>query len=351
MGIFLRGWPFWCLGAAVILNFFQFLVSPYDILKDKTTITAALDVGVKSFPNTLFGNCHLQLEYLSNNIIKKSIIIGGINPVFWVEYALLITTFSIVFLVYFKSKKIINVHGEIFSPQWAIIIGLILLTLDQVRYINTSVIIIKKNFYTWSSYCFHGDFGWLFDILAYIPVYFALGAIITIFIRVVMRVSPDNADIKFNNIGLKLEHNFISGTMTWVSLISITFFVFWLAGTNIGISASVFYALQAFFVFLLILGLLLYSGYRSYKINIWYQNEFELIREKIAADRKVSAQEVLDTEVSDSGIAGNPFFEFMGVEGKNFGKLFAAIAGPIIGYLASTVPDIQKVLAAYKALI
>lgn len=351
MATFLRGWPYWCIGSAIILNFFQLLVSPHEILTDRKSIIAALESGKRTFSHTSFGSCQLQLDYLASNVNNKSIIVGGVNPVFWVEIILLMTTFSIVFLIYFRSKNIIKLDTTIFSFRWSIATGAILLMIDQIRYINTSVTIIKKNFYTWSSYCFHGDLGWLFDVLAYVPVYFSLGAIITIFVRVVMRVSPDNANIKFNNIGMKLEHKFISGTMTWVSLISITFFVFWLTGTNIGITASIFYAAQAVVIFLLILCLLMYSGYRSYTINSWYQNQFEITREKIAVTRKIDVQEVLDSDVLESGIAENPFDEFMGVEGKNFGKLFAAIAGPIVGYLASTVPGIQKVLAAYKALI
>jgi len=154
--------------------------------------------------------------------------------------------------------------------------------------------------------------------------------------------------VTYNFLNLEGEYNFLSGTMTWVSAISVVFFVIWVAGTGIGITASVFYATQAAIVFCLILGLLLFFGFRSYKLNVWYDEEFEAARSKIATDRGVKPQQIPNDEVEKSGVAENPFQSFIGPHGKNFGKLFAAIAGPIVGYLSITVPVIQKVMKVFK---
>ncbi|MEP2984622.1 MAG: hypothetical protein ABJN39_07840 [Sulfitobacter sp.] len=258
------------------MNVAQLLVSPIAKIADAETIKNLLASGDRSIAATRFGNCTAQLDYLTLNINDENLItLGGIRPVFGVEIFLLVTTFLIVFLVWHKGQNLIAERPSVFSIKWSVVIGLVLLAVDQVRYINTSVLLIDKNFFTWSSYCLQGDAAWAFDVIAYLPVYFGLGAAISIFCRGVARVDPDNASLNKNDIGLKSEYHLISGTMVWTSWISAGFFLIWVAGTGIGLSSSIFYASQAAIVFGLILILVIYSGYRAYQINVWYSAEFE----------------------------------------------------------------------------
>lgn len=332
-----NNWPIWCFTIAVVLNVAQLLLSPIAKIADTETIKGLLANGERSIASTRFGNCIGQLDYLARNVKDEQLItLGGIRPVFGVEILLLVTTFVIVFLVWAKSKDLVEQDKEVFSVKWSIIVGSLLLCVDQARYINTSVLLTEKHFFTWSSYCLQGDAAWAMDVIAYLPVYFGLGAAVSLFCRAVSRITPNNASVSSNEIGLKNEYHFVSGTMVWISGISVLFFAIWVAGTGIGLSSSIFYASQAAIVFGLILALVLYSGYRAFRINEWYDVKFEKRRSELAAEKNQSSSEVSDSAVTDTGIMENPFKSYIGPHGTTFGKLVAKIAVPIMGYLAST---------------
>jgi len=104
VNLFVRKWPFFCLFAALILNLCQLFVSPFTKIINQQTIESALISGTRSFSHTWFGDCSAQLSYLASKIGDKSIVLGGVNPVFWIELLLLATTFLIVFLAFLKAR-------------------------------------------------------------------------------------------------------------------------------------------------------------------------------------------------------------------------------------------------------
>ncbi|CTQ51305.1 hypothetical protein JDO7802_03344 [Jannaschia donghaensis] len=205
-------WPIWCLCTALILNIFQLLASPIASVIDEPAIRAAIAEGTRAFGMTQFGSCTSQLEHIASNADPNAITIGGIQPVFLVELVLLLTTFLLIFLVYSKSQPLLAEHPEVYSTKWTLVAGLALFLVDQARYLSTSVFPETKNFFTWSSYCLQGDLSWLFDALAYVPVYFGLGFALATFIRGTGRVTPKNAILGHHSIGLASEHYLITGT-------------------------------------------------------------------------------------------------------------------------------------------
>ena len=337
--------------AALTLNVLQLLTSPFEKLADTTIIKGQLLAGARSFSTTRFGNCDAQLSYLATNISNADLVtVGGIRWVFGVELMLLVAVFSIVFLVWNRTARLLELAPECFSIKHSLIAGLVLLLVDQIRYLNTSVFKVEKNFYTWSSYCFHGDLAWLFDVLAYAPLYFGLGAAITIFWKASNRVKSTNADIHLVDLGLGAEHKAISGTMAWTSAISIFFFVVWLVGTRISPSSSVFYAAQATLIYGLILLLVLYSGFRALRLNQWYDTEVLKVRKSLAKKEGVDVAKIGLRDLEDEGIKPNPFAPYIGPHGTSFGKLVASVVIPIFGYLGQTSDAIQRVADVFKAV-
>lgn len=343
--------PLMLLTSALILNAIQLLTSPFEKLADATVIQEHLAAGSRSFAVTRFGNCDAQLNYLAMNMANVDLVtVGGIRWVFGVELTLLVAAFSIVFLVWNRTASLIDQNPDCFSSKHAVFVGLILLVVDQVRYLNTSVFPVEKNFFTWSSYCFHGDLAWLFDVLAYVPLYFGLGAAITIFWKASNRVVATNADIRRVDLGLGAEYKAISGTMAWTSAISIFFFVVWLVGTRISPSSSVFYAAQATLIYGLILVLVFYSGFRAFRLNKWYSEEVLKARQDLASRQSKDIEMIGQRELEDAGIKPNPFGTYIGPHGTAFGKLVASVVIPIFGYLGQTSDTIQRISDTFKAV-
>lgn len=351
----LRGesWPVYALVLAALLNFLQVVVSPSQAILNAGLIESALDQGLRSFSQTRLGDCKAQLAYLASNYANSDLVVlGGINPVFWVEMLLLCITFGIVFLVWGKSRSLRQEKPELFSVGWSLTVGLVLLVVDQIRYSRTSIFKEDKNFYTWSSYCLQGDAAWLVDIAAYLPVYFSLGAAITIYCRIASRVKPENAELSHNQIGLGREHYFLSGTMLTVTWISGLFFLFWLVGTKIGPTSSFFYAAQAAVIFGLIFGLILFSGSKAIRLNSWYHKQFEAARIQVASQRGIQPEQVTDKDVQDkAAVQENPFDAMIGVHGKSFVTSLTSLAGPIMFYLGHTVPALSPFVELFGELV
>ena len=172
------------------------------------------------------------------------VVFSGINPVFFAEGFVLLLVAMLVAIVTFSNPDC--------KPDWldrgiGLSFGTALFGYDLHRYINSSVFFTSldgsaKGLYTWSSYCFHGDVGWLFDALGYLLMYMMLALGVSIFTRSARAVyfeDAANLDVALNTIGR---------VYTWLPYFSYLGFAGWVTFTGLNKAGAGLYQAQALLV-------------------------------------------------------------------------------------------------------
>jgi hypothetical protein len=187
------------------------------------------------------------LSQVTNFKVTPGAVFGGLNPVFFAEMAVLFLTFALVALVaYCPSRTAVRESDRILG----FLVFSILLIADQARYFATSVdpsafsflgpsfTLGPKMFFTWSSYCFHGDIGWLFDVLGYIFMYAAVGLGVAIMSAIVSQFRKDVSENDISKIGENYRFSTICRIYVWLPYFSYFGFAIWLSCTKIDGAAS-----------------------------------------------------------------------------------------------------------------
>ncbi|WP_299866751.1 hypothetical protein [uncultured Roseobacter sp.] len=202
---------FWILFAlAVIANLFQLFSVNFAALLSTESMIADFQARAQTgFEGLIWSEqCVYQSALLDQFFASGTgeVVFSGINPVFFAEGLVLLLAALLVAIVTYSNPTC--------KPNWldwtiGVFFGLALFIYDFNRYIGSSVFFVSANgdpkgLYTWSSYCFHGDLGWLFDVLGYLFMYGMLALGVSIFSRSVRGVYNEDAanmDTALNTVG------------------------------------------------------------------------------------------------------------------------------------------------------
>ena len=247
-------------------------------------------------------------EFLTND---RGVIYSGINPSMWGEISVLLLVGVLAFLVFISGPD-----SRINSKHFVVggLVGMLLLVVDQARYIITSVLATTKHFFTWSSYCFHGDWGWFFDILGYVFMYAVVAVAVAGFSAAVAALRPSHIDVANPKMGQASKLNMICRVYTWLPYFSYMGFAVWTICTGIDSNASQAYAAQAIFITLVLLFVFIVCVHTMYQVSRVY-------------DRLARAR----TQESNEGeILENPMHCYLGPFGsKAFNTLIRILLPPL----------------------
>ncbi len=220
---------------------------------------------------------------------EKYVIFGGVHPVFWGEITVLVLSFLLVSIVICSKIKY-----KVFKKDYVIgfYIGFSVLFIDQIRYIYTSIdrsilpfwysdwVSNPKSLFTWSSYCFTGDWAWFYDFLGYVFMYAAVAIGISVFSSIVREINSIEHNTDHLNIHKNENLRTVCRVYTWLPFFSYMGFAVWVACTQVNGAANAAYAVQA--VILTVILMLVFTAcywciYRSYNI---FEKKRNLIMEK-----------------------------------------------------------------------
>ena len=273
--------------------------------------------GSKSgFVNLVFSDfCRAQYQFVVHSrevkTNDKGVIFSGINPSMWGEIAVLCLVGGLAFIVFIS-----GLESRISSKHFVVggLVGMLLLIVDQARYLSTSVLATTKHFFTWSSYCFHGDWGWFFDILGYVFMYAVVAVAVAGFSAVVTALRPAHIDVANPKMGQASKVNMICRVYTWLPYFSYMGFAVWTVCTGIDSNASQAYAEQAIFITLVLLVVFIACVHTMYRVSRVY-------------DRLACAQE---QESNEGEILENPMHCYLGPFGsKAFNTLIGILLPPL----------------------
>lgn len=200
-------------------------------------------------------NCIAQRDGYQNYILSNPEvppIMTGLFPALVGEMSVVIISFAIVLMITWSfdfrklSRHDIAIGG---------LVGMGLFFADQVRFYSSSIERIwggswmdqPKTFYTWSSYCFSGDYGVLFSIVGYVAMYIALALGISVISSVLRRqrygsgsdLYVDEKDQDFLTIGR---------VYSWLPYYSYFGFACWVVGVQIDWRSGSDFVVQIFLI-------------------------------------------------------------------------------------------------------
>lgn len=257
--------------------------------------------------------CVAQKSYLievsTKTFVSKSVLVG-IFPMFFAETAVMFIVLAFAGMtIYFTRHATVNQQ----AAQWGIGLAVLLFVIDQGRYAYTSIIDVTKRFFTWSSYCVHGDIGWLFDALAYVAMYGTTAICIAAFVASLIELQTKNLDPAAPYFGKREAFFAVESTFSWLSYFGYAFLVIWVVFSGITPEASRVYALQAVVIFIIIFGFYFSVLFRYLQVSLWHQERLLSSSKKIAA---------------------NPVVEFTAPHGTKLVQTFIKLALPIIFFLS-----------------
>ena len=233
---------------AIASNVLQLLSVDFSALANTNSMISEFRVrAVSNFEGFLWSSeCVYQNMLLKEFFVdgEGDVVFSGINPVFFAEILVLILVTSLVAIVVYSNPNC--------KPDWVdrcmgIFFGGVLFTYDFFRYIDSSVTFFSKNvtpkgLYTWSSYCFQGDVGWLFDAFGYLFMYLLVSLGISIFsksVRVLLSEDLSGMDVALNTIGR---------VYTWLPYFSYLGFAGWVTFTGVNRAGAGLYQQQALLI-------------------------------------------------------------------------------------------------------
>ncbi|RLJ40684.1 hypothetical protein BCF46_3253 [Litoreibacter meonggei] len=202
------------------------------------------------------GKCEDQAALLQSH----DAVIVGIFPMFFAESIVLALGTAFCFLV-------LNVTRSFEFSRTIVLSGLTLssalLVLDQGRYLYTSILDADKLFFTWSSYCINGTWGWVFDLVGYLGFYLLLAlaisgylASLTDFRAIDWNEATTSAQEFVNKPLVALD-----ATLSWLTYFAYAYLLIWLVFSGITPNASKLYAAQVVIIFAVI--------FAFYFVTVW----------------------------------------------------------------------------------
>ena len=246
--------------------------------------------GFASFMFSDFCKAQYQSVMRYNEVGSNSeeVVFSGINPSLWGEIAVLCLVGGLAFLVFVSGPESRISWGHFVVGG---LIGMVLIVVDQCRYIDTSVLATTKYFFTWSSYCFHGDRGWFFDILGYVFMYAVVAVAVAGFSAAVTALRPSQVDVANIKTDQASKLNMICRVYTWLPYFSYMGFAVWTVCTGIDSNASQAYAEQAIFITVVLLVVFLACVLTMYRVSRVYD------RLAHSREQESNADEILETPI------------------------------------------------------
>lgn len=330
---------FWFfVASAFFFNFLQAGVhwNAYNFSNSKNMVEWFIAADAKQFDTFFFANsCEAQFSAAEkfikkidlrkssgNDLVLYSVkkdgsdqrVFSAANPVLFAEIAVLTLVGALVGIVVF------NRSGERlsrFDVKVGVAVGVILLLSDQARYIYTSVLVDNKFLFTWSSYCFHGDLGWAFDVAGYFFMYAVVALGVAVFSQAIRHFRYDEIDVYLPKMGQPKSVDMVCRVYTWLPYFSYAGFAVWVACTQINSSASQYYGGQA----VLVTGIL---------VAVWAVCCWALYRASQIYDEHLLVLSVEDTQRA----LENPVKEFLDPFGVKAMNTLIRIVLPLLTLLA-----------------
>ena len=265
----------WCISLAalaLISNILQLILG--FIRHGQTEQTIRNAAGILPWPDYYSGlffadNCLAQSKIIYSGSGK----VVGIFPMFFAEIFVLLVAIAFVFTVAIVSRQF---QVSRFGIICAILVSISLFLVDQVRYYFTSVADLSKTFFTWSSYCVHGDWGWLFDAIGYLFMYALITIAIAYFIAAISKLRDAELDIEMPWLGQPDAFKAVEATFSWLVYFGYLFLVIWVVFSGLNPEASKLYAVQVLIIYAVIFAFYFMTIYRYSRIAIWYDKESRL---------------------------------------------------------------------------
>lgn len=231
------------LSVAIAGNLFQLVVG---LLRGTQTESSIITHYSSFNPQGI----HFFLEYCERQaalLQSDDVVIVGILPMFFAEAVVLAIGATFCFLVLRVTRSFKLPRAQIFQGL-AISCGL--LALDQGRYIYTSIYDPEKLFFTWSSYCIHGTWGWFWDFIGYLGFYILLALAISSYLTALKNFKAIDWNQTPKSHSKPIEPLVaLDATLTWLTYFAYAYLLIWLVFSGITPDASKIYAAQVFVIF------------------------------------------------------------------------------------------------------